>query len=107
MIDIHVSYGNVHSWCILLQCKTISYRTFEEIMHVFLVSIRICLFQDRLLKPLGGYVGYNSEWRELAQIINRVSPQSNSVVILHCLNHLVIYLLFGKRRVIVYVLISI
>ena len=27
--------------------------------------------QDRLLKPLGGYVGYNSEWRELAQCISR------------------------------------
>lgn len=27
--------------------------------------------QDRLLKPLGGYVGYNSEWRELAQVISR------------------------------------
>ncbi|XP_033749769.1 katanin p60 ATPase-containing subunit A-like 2 isoform X4 [Pecten maximus] len=26
---------------------------------------------DRLLKPLGGYVGYNSEWRELAQVISR------------------------------------
>ncbi|XP_078616336.1 katanin p60 ATPase-containing subunit A-like 2 isoform X4 [Branchiostoma floridae x Branchiostoma japonicum] len=26
---------------------------------------------DRLLKPLGGYVGYNSEWRELAQTISR------------------------------------
>ncbi|KAK2193721.1 hypothetical protein NP493_7g01027 [Ridgeia piscesae] len=27
--------------------------------------------EDRLLKPLGGYVGYNSEWRELAQVITR------------------------------------
>jgi hypothetical protein len=35
-------------------------------LHVFLL-------QDRLLKPLGGYVGYNSEWRELAQCISRVS----------------------------------
>ncbi|PVD19895.1 hypothetical protein C0Q70_20389 [Pomacea canaliculata] len=26
---------------------------------------------DRILKPLGGYVGYNSEWRELAQTISR------------------------------------
>ncbi|KAL5004004.1 hypothetical protein ScPMuIL_017460 [Solemya velum] len=26
---------------------------------------------DRLMKPLGGYVGYNSEWRELAQVISR------------------------------------
>ena len=30
-------------------------------------------FQDKLLKPLGGYVGYNTEWRELAQNISRVS----------------------------------
>ncbi|CAF0787984.1 unnamed protein product [Didymodactylos carnosus] len=27
---------------------------------------------ERLLKPLGGYIGYNSEWRELAQVISRV-----------------------------------
>ncbi|GFO36468.1 katanin p60 ATPase-containing subunit a-like 2, partial [Plakobranchus ocellatus] len=26
---------------------------------------------DRILKPLGGYMGYNSEWRELAQVISR------------------------------------
>lgn len=26
---------------------------------------------DKLLKPLGGYVGYNTEWRELAQNISR------------------------------------
>ncbi|XP_021342844.1 katanin p60 ATPase-containing subunit A-like 2 isoform X15 [Mizuhopecten yessoensis] len=26
---------------------------------------------DRLLKPLAGYVGYNTEWRELAQVISR------------------------------------
>ena len=25
------------------------------------------------MKPLAGYVGYNSEWRELAQVISRVS----------------------------------
>ena len=28
---------------------------------------------DRLLKPLGGYLGYSSEWRDLAQVISRVS----------------------------------
>jgi len=27
---------------------------------------------DRLLKPLGGYLGYSNEWRELAQVISRV-----------------------------------
>ncbi|RNA10244.1 katanin p60 ATPase-containing subunit A-like 2 isoform X7 [Brachionus plicatilis] len=26
---------------------------------------------DRLMKPLAGYIGYNSEWRELAQVISR------------------------------------
>ena len=31
------------------------------------------LIQEKLLKPLGGYVGYNQEWRELAQVISRVS----------------------------------
>lgn len=34
---------------------------------------KLCFGQDRILKPLGGYVGYNSEWRELAQTISRVS----------------------------------
>ncbi|CAF5068876.1 unnamed protein product, partial [Rotaria sp. Silwood1] len=24
---------------------------------------------DRLLKPLGGYIGYTSEWRELAEVM--------------------------------------
>ncbi len=28
-------------------------------------------FQDRLLKPLGGYSGYTLEWRELAQSISK------------------------------------
>ncbi|XP_013379501.1 katanin p60 ATPase-containing subunit A-like 2 [Lingula anatina] len=32
---------------------------------------------DRLLKPLGGYMGYNSEWRELAQVISRDIFSSN------------------------------
>lgn len=27
--------------------------------------------EDRLLKPLGSYLGYTSEWRELAQVISR------------------------------------
>lgn len=27
--------------------------------------------QDRLLKPLGGYLAYNNEWRDLAQLISR------------------------------------
>jgi hypothetical protein len=30
-------------------------------------------FQDRIMKPLGGYMGYSSEWRDLAQTISRVS----------------------------------
>jgi hypothetical protein len=28
---------------------------------------------ERLLKPLGGYTGYTSEWRELAEVISRVN----------------------------------
>lgn len=28
---------------------------------------------DRLLKPLGGFTGYTSEWRELAEVISRVN----------------------------------
>ena len=35
-----------------------------------------CVVQDRLLKPLGGFSGYSSEWRELAQVISRVSSLS-------------------------------
>ena len=35
----------------------------------------VVLFQEKLLKPLGGYVGYNQEWRELAQVISRVSDR--------------------------------
>ncbi|ESO12368.1 hypothetical protein HELRODRAFT_63272 [Helobdella robusta] len=27
--------------------------------------------EDRLLKPLGGYIGYSSEWKELAQVVSR------------------------------------
>jgi len=27
---------------------------------------------DKLLKPLGGYLNYSNEWRELAQVISRV-----------------------------------
>ncbi|CAF4111066.1 unnamed protein product [Rotaria sp. Silwood2] len=27
--------------------------------------------KDRLLKPLGGFIGYNSEWRELAEVVSR------------------------------------
>ncbi|CAF1594827.1 unnamed protein product, partial [Adineta ricciae] len=26
---------------------------------------------DRLLKPLGGFAGYNAEWRELAEVVSR------------------------------------
>ena len=46
---------------------------------------------DRLLKPLGGYLGYSSEWRDLAQVISRVSQyQSVSALgplLLHLVNH--------------------
>ena len=32
------------------------------------------------MKPLAGYIGYNSEWRELAQVISRVKiNQTNSL----------------------------
>ena len=36
--------------------------------------------QDRLLKPLGGYLGYNNEWRDLAQVISRVSETMNGEI---------------------------
>ncbi len=32
------------------------------------------------MKPLGGFAGYNSEWRELAQVISRVRTYSRSSV---------------------------
>lgn len=37
------------------------------------------LLQDKLLKPLGGYVGYNAEWRDLAQNISRVCIKLDGV----------------------------
>ena len=39
--------------------------------------------QDRLLKPLGGYNGYNAEWRELAEVVSRVNTNAhiNSILI--------------------------
>lgn len=29
------------------------------------------------MKPLAGFIGYNQEWRELAQVISRVMIKSN------------------------------
>ena len=37
------------------------------------VILHMDRFQDRIMKPLGGYMGYSSEWRDLAQTISRVS----------------------------------
>ncbi len=36
---------------------------------------------DKLMKPLAGYIGYNSEWRELAQTISRVSREFVNVLL--------------------------
>jgi hypothetical protein len=48
--------------------------TAEFVFEVCVFSFFMYLpnVQDRLLKPLGGYLGYNMEWRELAQVISRV-----------------------------------
>ena len=35
--------------------------------------------QDRLMKPIAGFAGYNSEMRELAAVISRVCPLCLSV----------------------------
>ena len=40
--------------------------------YLYIFIFLLFYFQDKLLKPLGGYVGYSNEWRELAQIISRV-----------------------------------
>ena len=49
---------------------------------------------DRLLKPLGGYLGYSSEWRDLAQVISRVSQYQSvsalGLLLLHLVNHVAI-----------------
>jgi hypothetical protein len=42
-------------------------------MNEIFYSIELFFIKDRLMKPLAGYIGYNSEWRELAQVISRVS----------------------------------
>ena len=34
----------------------------------------MCNKQVRLLKPIAGFAGYNSEMRELASVISRVLP---------------------------------
>ena len=56
-------------------------------MYLFIQVVAILLFdgnvmylfiQDRIMKPLGGYLGYSSEWRDLAQTISRVSNASRS-----------------------------
>ena len=35
------------------------------------------------MKPLAGFVGYNSEWRELAQVISRVSKKTDLLLLLY------------------------
>ena len=54
----------------------------------FSVLLECYLFplQDRLLKPLGGYMGYSNEWRDLAQTISRVSQVVKFTALL-CLTH--------------------
>jgi len=34
----------------------------------------MCNMQVRLLKPIAGFAGYNTEMRELASVISRVLP---------------------------------
>ena len=41
---------------------------------------------DRLLKPLGGYLGYSSEWRDLAQVISRVSQYQLFIITDVCIS---------------------
>ena len=41
---------------------------------------------DRLLKPLGGYMGYSSEWRDLAQVISRVRQYQLFIIIDVCIS---------------------
>lgn len=53
---------------------------------------------DRLLKPLGGYLGYSSEWRELAQVISRVRAMHASSIDLSCRVALVIMHLIALTR---------
>ena len=60
----------------IIVCPTLLFRIVHPCIYIYIYIYiyMLCLCQDRLLKPLGGYVGYNSEWRELAQVISRVSP---------------------------------
>ena len=43
-----------------------------DVGGTFCVYVILIFLQEKLLKPLGGYMGYSSEWRELAQVISRV-----------------------------------
>ena len=37
------------------------------------------------MKPLGGFTGYNSEWRELAEVVSRVNEKESSISFTFCL----------------------
>lgn len=48
------------------------------------------------MKPLAGFIGYNSEWRELAQVISRVFKNKYFFIIANdlCITSLALFYLF-------------
>lgn len=45
------------------------------------------------MKPLAGYIGYNSEWRELAQVISRVIKKKENLTVFF-FNYFLIIIVF-------------
>ena len=45
------------------------------------------------MKPLAGFIGYNQEWRELAQVISRVILITSNITIDFYLNYFILYVL--------------
>lgn len=45
------------------------------------------------MKPLAGFIGYNQEWRELAQVISRVIMITSNITIDFYLNNCLSYII--------------
>ena len=52
----------------------------EVQMNHQMQGLQFAMIQVRLLKPIAGFAGYNTEMRELASVISRVLPEV-------CFNH--------------------
>lgn len=54
------------------------------------------------MKPLAGFIGYNQEWRELAQVISRVIMITSNIktdfYLNNCLSYVIGYLHAKSKR---------